>query len=442
MKKLPERPQLEMFKTVLTSFIHPDHELCLLARKIDWKRLEDDFEPLYGTTGRPSVPIRTIVGLLLLKQIYNLGDETVMQRWLENPYWQHFCGEIYFQYKLPFDPSDFVHFRKRIGEDGMKKIFRQSIDLFGEDVIKKEVKEVRIDTTVQEKNITFPTDRKLCERAIAYCLRIAEKEGVGLKRTYGREIKQLKYQLRFAKRPKNIKKQSKALKRLQRIAIKIHRDLDDKLNSGQISEYDKVMKIILRVLTQKRADHQKIYSIHEPEVLCIAKGKEHKPYEFGGKSSFAYTRNGGILVGAMAVDGNMYDGHTLKPQLEQVRELTGKTPKKAIVDRGYRGNDWIDRTEVVMPKRLKRESYYKRRMRKARCQSRAGVEGLISHLKHDHRMLRNYLKGVNGDKINTLLAASAYNMKKWMNQMREKILFCFSGRSFCSPVYSLAYISA
>jgi len=430
MKKLPERPQLEMFKTVLTSFIHPDHELCLLAKKIDWKSLEDDFEPLYGTTGRPSVPIRTIVGLLLLKQIYNLGDETVMQRWLENPYWQHFCGEVYFQYKLPFDPSDFVHFRKRIGEDGMKKIFRQSIDLFGEDVIKKEVKEVRIDTTVQEKNITFPTDRKLCERAISYCFRIADKEGVGLKRTYGREIKQLKYQLRFVKRPKNIKKQSKALKRLQRIAIKIHRDLDGKLKSGQISEYDRVMEIILRVLTQKRADHHKIYSIHEPEVLCIAKGKEHKPYEFGGKSSFAYTRNGGILVGAMAVDGNMYDGHTLKPQLEQVRELTGKTPKKAIVDRGYRGNDWIDRTEVVMPKRLKRESYYKRRMRKARCQSRAGVEGLISHLKHDHRLLRNYLKGVNGDKINTLLAASAYNMKKWMNQMREKILLCFLGDHF------------
>jgi len=153
LKRLPKQPHLEMFKTVLTSFINPEHELCHLARKIDWAYLESEFAPLYGTVGRPSVPIRTIVGLLLLKQIYNLGDETVVQRYLENPYWQHFCGEVYFQYRLPFDPSDFVHFRHRIGTEGMQKIFKQSIDLFGEDVIKKEVREVRVDTTVQEKNL-------------------------------------------------------------------------------------------------------------------------------------------------------------------------------------------------------------------------------------------------------------------------------------------------
>jgi IS5 family transposase len=442
MKKLPERPQLEMFKTVLTSFIHPEHELCLLAKKIDWKSLEKEFEPLYGTTGRPSVPIRTIVGLLLLKQIYNLGDETVMQRWLENPYWQHFCGEVYFQYKLPFDPSDFVHFRKRIGEEGMTRIFKQSIDLFGAEVIKREVKEVRIDTTVQEKNITFPTDRKLCEKAIAYCERIAGKEGISLKRTYGREIKKLRYQLRFVKRPRNVKKQSKALRRLQRIALKIHHDLDTRLKAGQIDRHDRVMKIILKVLTQQRTDHQKVYSIHEPDVLCIAKGKEHKPYEFGSKSSFAYSRNGGILLGAMTVEGNMYDGHTLRPQLDQVRELTGKTPKKAIVDRGYRGNERIGKTEVVMPKQLKRESYYKRKMRTARCRSRAGVEGLISHVKFDHRMLRNYLKGTLGDKINTLLAASAYNMKKWMAMKRQEILLALFGRPFWRSIFAPVNIAA
>ena len=137
LKKLPKQPQLEMFKTVLVSFINQEHELCLLAKKIDWQSIENEFAPLYGTVGRPSIPIRTIVGLLLLKQMYNLGDETVVERYLENPYWQHFCGEIYFQYRLPFDPSDFVHFRHRIGAEGMKKIFQQSINLFGEQVIKK-----------------------------------------------------------------------------------------------------------------------------------------------------------------------------------------------------------------------------------------------------------------------------------------------------------------
>lgn len=437
LKKLPVQPQLEMFKTVLTSFIHPDHELCLLAKKIDWKVLENEFEPLYGKVGRPSVPIRTIVGLLLLKQIYNLGDETVMDRYVENPYWQHFCGEVYFQYKLPFDPSDFVHFRKRIGEEGMRKIFSLSIDLFDADKVRLEVKEVRVDTTVQEKNITFPTDRKLTEKVLEHCKRIARKEGITLKRTYGREIKKLKYQLRFARKPKNMGKMRKAHKRLQRITFKIYRDVVNQLGPIPM-KYKEELDILYRVLTQQRNDTNKVYSVHEPGVLCISKGKEHKQYEFGNKSSFAYTRKSGIIVGAMAIEGNIYDGRTLKPQLDQVEDLTGGKIKKAIVDRGYKVKGGIPDVEIVMPKNLKRESYYQKKMREARCRSRAGIEGLISHLKHDHRMLRNYLSGSAGDQINTLLAAAAYNMKKWMRLKREEILnlifWLFYRRLIASPV--------
>jgi len=422
LKKLPVNPQLEMFKTVLTSFIHPDHKLCLLAREIDWASLEKEFAPLYGNVGRPSIPIRTIVGLLLLKQMYNLGDETVVDRYLENPYWQHFCGEVYFQYKLPFDPSDFVHFRKRIGEEGMEKIFKQSIDLYGEQVIHSEVKEVRVDTSVQEKNITFPTDRKLNEKVIEYCKRIAGKEGIKLKRTYTMEIRKLKHQLRFARKPKNYKKHNRAQQKLHRIAFKIYNDLVAQLNPIPKQAYAETFNVLFRVLTQKREDSNKVYSIHEPEVLCIAKGKEHKPYEFGNKSSFAYTRKSGIIVGAMAIEGNAYDGHTLKPQLLQVRELTGGKIKKAIVDRGYRIKDNIGSIEIVMPKSLKKESYYLKKQREARCRSRAGIEGLISHLKYDYRMRRNYLKGTAGDKTNTLLAAAAYNMMKWMRLKQKEIL--------------------
>jgi transposase, IS5 family len=423
MKKLPKQPQLEMFKIQLVSFIHPEHELCLLAKKISWEGLEKEFAPLYGTVGRPSVPIRTIVGLLLLKQMYNMGDETVVERYLENPYWQHFCGEIYFQYNLPFDPSDFVHFRHRIGKEGMEKIFRQSIDLFGEKMIRKEVKEVRVDTTVQEKNITYPTDRKLYEKTILHCKRIAKAEGIRLKRTYTREIQKLRYQLRFARKPKNFKRMMKAQNKLHRITVKIYNDLITQLNPIPKQQYYDTFNILYRVLTQKREDTNKVYSIHEPEVLCIAKGKEHKPYEFGNKSSFAYTRSSGIIVGAMAIEGNAFDGHTLKPQLEQVREFTKGKIKKAIVDRGYKGQTKIGITDVVMPAPTKKESYYQKKQREKRCRSRAGIEGLISHLKHDHRMLRNYLKGTAGDQINTLLAASAYNMMKWMRLKRQEILF-------------------
>jgi IS5 family transposase len=432
LKKLPTQPQLEMYKTVLASFINSQHELCLLAGKIDWDFLEKEFAPLYAEVGRPSIPIRTIVGLLLLKQIYDLGDETVMDRYIDSPYFQHFCGEIYFQYDYPFDPSDFVHFRKRIGEEGMKLIFKQSIGLFGKEKVRKEVKEVRVDTTVQEKNITFPTDRKLTEKVIEHCKRIANKEGIKLKRTYGREIKKLKYQLRFARKPKNIGKLRKAQKRLHRIAFKIYQDMVKQLNPIPIS-YMKEFDVLYRVLIQKRDDKNKVYSIHEPEVLCISKGKEHKPYEFGNKSSFAYTRGSGIIVGAMAVEGNAYDGHTLKPQLDQVKELTGGKIKKAIVDRGYKVKGGIAGIDIVMPKMLKRESYYLKKKREERCRSRAGIEGLISHLKHDHRMLRNYLSGSAGDQINTLLAATAYNMKKWMRLEKQKILdliFCWIYRMF------------
>jgi IS5 family transposase len=186
--------------------------------------------------------------------------------------------------------------------------------------------------------------------------------------------------------------------------------------------YMKELDVLYRVLTQKRDDTNKVYSVHEPEVLCISKGKEHKQYKFANKSSFAYTRESGIIVGAMAIDGNAYDGHTLQPQLEQIKELTGGKIKKAIVDRGYKVKGGIPGVDIVMPKTLKRESYYLKKKREERCRSRAGIEGLISHLKHDHRMQRNYLSGTAGDRINTLLAAAAYNMKKWMRLEKQKIL--------------------
>lgn len=438
-QKLPKEPQLEMYKTVLVNFIHPDHELCQLARKIDWDKLEKDLTPYYAEVGRPAVPVRTIVGLLLLKQIYNLGDETVMERWLENPYWQYFCGEIYFQYRFPFDPSDFVHFRKRIGEEGMKRIFQESIHLFSKEELKQEVKEVRIDTTVQEKNITFPTDRKLYEKVIAYCLRIAEKEGLQLKRTYPREVRKLLAALRFSHHPRQHKKKIKLEKRFYRITVKIYNDLVDKI--VPLTEvHDEILDRMYRVLTQQRNDSNKVYSMHEPDVHCIAKGKEHKKYEFGNKSSFAYTRQGGIIVGALAFENNPFDGHTLLPQLEQVEELTGLQPRYAIVDRGYRGQNQIGNTNVVMPKNLKRESRYLKKKREERCRSRSGIEGLISHLKLDHRMLRNYLKGAQGDKINTLLAAAAYNMKKWMARHRHLIFvflrFLFFRTQVLVPIYT------
>jgi len=237
----------------------------------------------------------------------------------------------------------------------MEKIFKQSIDLFGDQMIKKEVKEIRIDTTVQEKNITYPTDRKLYEKAIQHCKRIANANGIKLKRTYTREIKKLRYQLRFAKKPKNFKRLMRSQKKLHRIAIKNYSDLVTQMNPLQQKDFEK-FDVLYRVLTQQHEDKDKVYSIHEPEVLSTAKGKDHKPYEFGNKSSFAYTRKSGIIVGAMAIEGNAYDGHTLKTQLDQVKELTRGKTKKAIVNRGFKIQDKTGETEIVMPNARKRKA--------------------------------------------------------------------------------------
>ncbi|MBN1183720.1 MAG: IS5 family transposase [Bacteroidales bacterium] len=421
MKKLPVQPQLEMFKTVLTSFIHPEHELCLLEKRIDWKSLEEDFAPLYGKVGRPSIPIRTIVGLLLLKQMYNLGDETFVARWIENPYWQYFCGETYFQYNEPYDPSDFVHFRKRIGEEGAQKILKLSISLFDSKEVHE--KEVLIDTTVQEKNITFPTDSKLHKKIIEGCIKISEKENIKLRQRYTRIVKQLMIDQRFREHPKRKKKANAAARKLKTIAGRLVRDVERKLDDiDRLSYYDERLWLYLLVLGQRRDDKNKIYSFHSPEVKCIPKGKEHKKYEFGNKSSFAITKKSGIVVGAMAFEENIYDGHAIEPQLAQVEDLLGQLPETALVDRGCKGRKSILGVNIKIPGSGIGKTAYQKARDRERFRRRASIEPIIGHLKQDHRMLRNYLKGIEGDMINTLLAGAAFNMMKMLRKIRESVI--------------------
>ena len=156
-------PQLNIFETPIKIFINLEHELCILSHQINWDSIEKDFSVYYSEIGRPSVPIRRMVALLLLKHIYNLSDEAIVARWIENPYWQYFSGEHVFQTVKPFDPTEFIHFRNRIGKEGAEKLLKVSVQLFGKEA---QEKEVLIDSTVQEKNITYPTDAKLHKRII------------------------------------------------------------------------------------------------------------------------------------------------------------------------------------------------------------------------------------------------------------------------------------
>ena len=410
--KLEKNPQLDIFNTPLVQFIDLNRPICILARKIDWEEVERDFSGFYSTIGAPSVPIRKIVGMMILKQMYNQSDEQVMERWLENPYWQYFTGEVNFQKKLPFDPTDFVHFRKRIGKKGAERILKLSIDIHG-----KSSKDtaIKVDTTVQEKNITFPTDTKLHKKIIEKCQKIAQDNAIELRQSYIRTLPKLMIQQRMRKHPKTRKKAHAAARKIKTIAGRLVRELQRKLPEEQQIRYKEQSRLYHRVLQQQRTSKNKIYSLHEPDVQCIAKKKESKPYEFGNKSSFALTTGTGIIVGALSFKGNPYDGHTLIGQLQQVKRLWGKLPGYAIADRGYRGKTHVLGVEIITPKKLPSStSEYNKKTFRKRCRSRSAIEPVISHLKQDYRMARNFLKGTTGDAINTMLAAAAFNFNKWL----------------------------
>ena len=429
--KTEKTPQLDIFKTPLKQFINLNHELCVLANKINWEKETEKFSGYYKNFGRPSVPLRRMIGLVLLKYMYNLSDEQIVERWIENPYWQYFTGEIYFQVEKPIDPSEFVHFRKRIGDSGAEELLKLSINLFGKEAKEKEV---LIDTTVQEKNITFPTDTKLHKKIIDKCNVMAKREEIQLRQSYKRVLKQLMIDQRFRTHPKRKKKANAAARKIKTIAGRIVRDIERKMDDFQLGYYGRTLEIFKQILEQERDTKNKIYSIHEPHVKCIAKGKEHKPYEFGNKSSFVKTRKSGIIIGAIAFTENLYDGDTLEPQLEQVERVAGYCPKVAIVDRGFRGKKHVFDTLIFTPKPLPQTATrYQEQLTRKRFKSRAGIEPVIGHIKYDHRMIRNYLRGEMGDKVNTILAATAFNLRKMLLKIKKEvknIFFNFIERFF------------
>lgn len=393
------------------------HPLYILADRVDWQLFEVSFSPLYSTDkGRPAKPIRLMVGLLILKHIRNISDESVVEQWSENLYYQYFCGCREFVASAPCEASELVHFRKRIGESGIELIFRESIRINGKD---SNDHEVNADTTVQEKNITFPTDAKLHKKIIRKTLKIVQEEQLPIRQSYRRTLKKLSVDQRFRNHPKNKMKARKADKKAKTIAGRLIRELERNLPTDSV--HNRTILLFKQVLSQTRNSRKKIYSLHEPDVLCISKGKEHKKYEFGNKVSIVKTENTGVIIGAMGFR-NDFDGHTLEPALEQVRRLTGKEPKTATVDRGYRGKTQIGSTKIQIPKPFnnKKQTRYQQKKLKSAYRRRAAIEPVIGHLKTDHRLARNFYKGISGDNINIMLAA-AFNFKRMMNKWKKSL---------------------
>lgn len=423
--KLPIKGQCDIFRPMLEDFINMNHELALLSQAIDWSYFEREFSPYYSDKGAPSVPIRLMVGCLLLKHMYNLGDDRLPEYWVRDAYFQYFCGGIFFEHKFPFDPSDFVHFRNRVGTSGIEKIFSYSVKMHSNELPRLS-KLVLSDTTVQENNTTFPTDSKLCKKVIDKCNKIAEQEGIKQRRRYTRERKQLVRDTYNGKHPKRAKQARKAQRRLKTIANTLLRELERKMDEQQRLQYEGKLSLYKQAVNQKRNDKDKIYSLHKPFTRCIAKGKPHKPYEFGNKVGLIVTGKKGrkIIIAIKAFIENPFDGHTIEPLLEQMEANKLKLPDELIYDRAGKGQAEIKGVSILTPAKAKAaDTNYQKQQKRKKFRARAGIEPIIGHLKTDFRMERNYLSGEKGIQINALMAASAWNLKKLMEKLKEKVLF-------------------
>ena len=407
--------QFSFLMATLADQCDPRQKLVRLSKAIPWETFEEAFTEHYSDLGRPAKPIRLMVGLLLLKQLENLSDEAVVERWVQNPYYQLFCGMDQFQWDLPCDPSDLVYLRKRIGDEGATLILAVTAQMHGK---RAQEPEIVVDTTVQEKNITHPSDTKLARKIIQRCWKLAKQQGLKLRRRYCKEVRQHLMAQRWRKHPRRNKAARKGVRKLKTIAGRLIRELERKLPADAMAGQRENFALYQRVLRQKTKDKDKIYSLHEPGVYCIAKGKEHKKYEFGSKASVAMTKTHGVIVAASAHEENIYDGHTLPEVLDLAEAVMAGRPSKAIVERGYRGRKNIDGTDILVPQRPSagQSRSTKEKMRK-RFPRRAAIEPVISHLKHDYRLVRCFLKGHLGDAINLKLAAAAWNLNKWMREV-------------------------
>lgn len=427
--------QADLLRSRLDAILDMDHALVKLSRTIDWSFLEERFGAVYeDKPGRPPLPTRLMAGLAILKHTYDLSDEVLCERWVENPYYQFFCGEEFFQHRLVFDRSSLTRWRQRMGEEKLQALLQESLAVAtkAKAIKPSDLNRVIVDTTVQPKNVMFPTDARLLNRAREIVVRLAKKQGIKLRQSYQRVGKfALIAHQRYA-HAKQFKRANKALRKLRTYLGRVIRDIGRKVEG----KADLVGGIVLEsmlararcVLDQKRGQRgPKIYSLHAPEVECIGKGKAHRPYEFGVKVSVATTlahaKGGQFVAHVKSLPGNPYDGHTLKAVIPDIEAVVGNTIERILADKGYRGHnappDYKFRVFISGQKRRVTPKI-KRELRR-----RSAVEPVIRHLKSEHRMGRNYLWHRNGDAANAVLAAAGHNFRRlirWLLLLLRQIL--------------------
>lgn len=420
-KSRPESNQLQLFQAQFEQLLNHDHPLFVLAGKIDWDRFDLALADCYHPDqGAPAKAVRLLVGLHYLKHAFNESDESLLERWLENPYWQHFCGFETMQHEPPLHPTSLTKWRQRVGVERLAGLLAETIALALREgqVTPPELSRVNVDTTVEEKNITYPTDSKLLHKAIVKLGQFAQQRGIQLRQTYVRVAKKAALMAGRYAHAKQFKRMRRELKRLRTWLGRVIRDLRRKQPAPDRG-LGELLTLCERLHAQQPSDSHKLYSLHEPEVKCISKGKARQRYEFGQKVTVATTNQSNWIVGVELCEGNPYDGHTLASAVATIERTTGVGVTDAYVDKGYRGHDYQGEATIHLAgsstKKLSRSEKKRRRRRSA-------VEPKIGHLKSDNRLGRCYLKGLVGDAINAILAAAGSNLQKLLRIMAGALI--------------------
>ena len=438
-----DKGEQDLFRSRLDQIINMKHELVRLADAIDWPHLEDRFGEVYSDgPGMPPLPTRLMAGIAILKYTFDLSDDEVCARWVENPYFQYLCGEEFFCHKLPFDRSSMTRWRQRMGEERIAALLQESLNVAVKTGAMKpqDTRRVIVDTTVQPKNVMFPTDAKLTDRARDKLVKLAKTVGLDLRQSYVRVGKKALIMHQRYAHAKQFKRANRSLRTLKTYLGRTIRDISRQTVGEEDLEviFRQPLHLAGRVLEQKQRQRgKKVYSLHAPEVECIGKGKAHAPYEFGVKVSIATTlkrsKGGQFALHAMALPGNPYDGHTLKTILPHMERSIGSSIERILADAGYRGHNALQRHKFsVFTAGQKRRvtPAIKREMRR-----RAAVEPVIGHIKNEHRMGCNYLAGAHGDAANAILAAAGYNFSLLLKWLRDLLcLFALLRRSQLKPV--------
>lgn len=417
----------DLFRQRLDELVNLSHPLVQLAQHIDWSVFEDGWGGFFPShRGRPATRPRLVAGLLYLQHTFALSDEAVVWGWVENPYWQLFCGETWFQHQPPIDPSSLTRWRQRIGAEGMEWLLAQTIEAAASAKVIKQhsLDKVIVDSTVQEKAIAYPTDSKLLNRGRQQLVQLVAESGITLRQNYNRIAPKLAGQIARYAHAKQYRRMRSHLKKLKTLVGRVWRDVSRQL--AQVPQHLKpkvtdLLQKVERLLKQQPQDSHKLYSLHAPEVECISKGKLRQPYEFGVKVSVMTTHKEGLVVGMRSLPGNPYDGHTLHLALEQAAVLTQQQPKEVFVDLGYRGAT-VPAGVKVYHRKLRRgiTARLKRDIRR-----RSAIEPVIGHMKNDGRLRRNWLQGTEGDAFHAILCGCGHNLRMILRKLRLLLVLIF-----------------